>query len=341
MSEREGGPVVQTVLGPVPVTALKRVMMHEHLLSLVPGPWLSGGTTDDRVDLAVNALSSLVASGVGTVVDISPYGVVGRDENGSNVVLLQQIAERTGLHIVSGTAIYLEAYSPRWALDASLTELTERFISDATRGIGDTAVRAGVLGEQATSLGRITPHEEKCLRASARAARETGLGIMTHTTHGTMAHEQVAILRSEGVNLSTVLIGHLDTQLSIDYVRSINDTGANVAIDTIGKQNWEFFVSPPKQDPEDGEFVKNSFHRADSKRADMVAALVADGRTDTIFLASDLTGAEVWMNPTTHGQQGYNYLIDSFLPMLYERGISEAACEQMLTTNPARLLGTR
>jgi predicted metal-dependent phosphotriesterase family hydrolase len=329
---------VQTVLGPVPADSLKRVMVHEHLLSLVPGPWLSGGASDVRIELAVNALSSLAAVGVGTVVDISPYGVVGRNDDGSNAALLKEIAERTGLNIVSGTAVYLEAYSPRWALDASLPELAARFIADATTGLGETGVLAGVLGEQATSLGEITPHEEKCLRASARAARETGLGIMTHTTHGTMAHEQIDILRSEGVDLSTVVIGHMDTQLSLDYVRSVSDRGANVAIDTIGKQTWEFFVGPPEQDPADGEFVKNSFHRADSNRADLVAALVADGRSETIFLASDLTGAEVWMNPTTHGQQGYNYLVENFLPMLRERGVTEEQCDRMLVSNPARLL---
>jgi phosphotriesterase-related protein len=338
MSKEEQTGFVQTVLGPVPADALKRVMVHEHLLSLVPGPWLSGGASEDRVDLAVNALSSLAAVGVGTVVDISPYGVVGRDDDGSNAALLKEIAERSGLNIVTGTAVYLEAYSPRWTLDASLAELTARFVADAKTGIGESGVRAGVLGEQATSLGQITPHEEKCLRASGRAARETGLGIMTHTTHGTMAHEQIDILLSEGVDLSTVVIGHMDTQLSIDYVRSVNDRGANVAIDTIGKQTWEFFVAPPEQDPADGEFLKNSFYRADSRRADLVAALVADGRSDTIFLASDLTGAEVWMNPTTHGQQGYNYLVDSFLPMLRERGVTEAQCDQMLVSNPARLL---
>lgn len=329
---------VRTVLGPVPADSLKRVMVHEHLLSLVPGPWLSGGASDDQVDLAVRALSSLPAAGVGTVVDISPYGVVGRDEDGSNAALLRRIAERSGLHIVSGTAVYLESYSPRWALDATLPELTARFIADATTGIGDSGVVAGVLGEQATSLGVITSHEEKCLRASARASRETGLGIMTHTTHGTMAHEQVDILSSEGVDLASVVIGHMDTQLSIDFVRSVNDRGVNVAIDTIGKETWEFFVGPPEADPADGEFVKHAFHRADSRRADMVAELVRDGRAETLFLASDLTGAEVWMNPATHGRQGYNYLVDSFVPQLLERGVTKEECETMLVKNPARLL---
>lgn len=333
------GDVVSTVAGAVPVEELGRVMMHEHLLSLVPGPWTSGGGSDDSVKIAVDALSSLKAAGVGTVVDISPYGVVGRDNDGDNAVLLRDISLQSGLHIVSGTAVYLEAYSPEWALEATLEELTARFIADATSGIGSTDVVAGIFGEQATSLGEITAHEEKCLRASARAARTTGLGIMTHTTHGTMGFEQIEILASEGVSLDRVVLGHMDTQLSVDYVRRINDAGVNVAIDTIGKQTWEFFLGPPPQDRPEGEFTKDCFYRTDEGRADMVAQLVADGRTETIFLASDLTGAEMWMNPDTHGQLGYNYIVDAFIPMLKERGVTEVQCEQMLTGNPARLLG--
>ncbi|MET0716657.1 MAG: hypothetical protein ABWY57_17290, partial [Mycetocola sp.] len=84
VSNKGAAGFVQTVLGPVPADSLKRVMVHEHLLSLTPGPWLRGGAADDRVDLAVNALSALAAVGVGTVVDISPYGVVGRNDDGSN-----------------------------------------------------------------------------------------------------------------------------------------------------------------------------------------------------------------------------------------------------------------
>ncbi|GAB3574160.1 phosphotriesterase [Leifsonia lichenia] len=329
---------VMTVLGPVDSTALGRVMPHEHLLSLTPGPWLTGGTRDDRTDRAVDALAGLRDLGFGTVVDLSPYGVVGRDENGDNAAALVEISRRSGLHIVSGTAIYLESYSPAWALAADLDTIAARLVSDAVVGIGGSGVRAGVFGEQATSLGEITPHEEKCLRAVARAQRETGLGIMTHTTHGTQAMEQLDILRSEGVELDRVVIGHLDTQLGTDLVRRVIDAGARVAIDTIGKENWDFFLGPVADEREDGEFGKRAFHRSDAGRADLVATLVGDGLTDRILLAQDLTGAEVWMNPGTHGVSGYSYLGAVFVPALRDRGVSDAAIEQLLSANPAALL---
>lgn len=328
---------VTTVLGPVPSTELGRIMPHEHLLSLVPGPWQNGGTADDRVELAVTALTGLRESGFGTIVDLSPYGVVGRDADGADVALLAEISRRSGLHLVTGTALYLEAYAPAWARGASLEELTARFIADATRGIGETGIRAGVFGEQATSLDEITPFEARVLTAVARAHRETGLTIMTHTTHGTMAHEQIDLLVAEGVDLDRVVIGHLDTQLSVDYAKRVLDRGVLIAVDTIGKESWDFFLEPVA-DRADGEFAKRSFARSDAGRADLVAALVDDGYAERILLAQDLTGAEVWMNPATHGQLGYRYLAERFLPALAERGVDETQIEQMTARTPARLL---
>lgn len=328
---------VETVLGPVPADTVGRIMPHEHLFSLVPGPWLTGGSRNNQVDLAVDALQGLVPAGFRTVVDLSPYGVVGRDADGTNVDALREVSRRTGLHIVAGTSVYLESLSPRWALDASLEELTARFIRDATAGIGNTDIRAGIFGEQATSLGAITAHEEKCLRAAARASEQTGLAISTHTTHGTMALEQIELLRSEGADLERVVIGHMDTHADPTYVRRVLEQGVNIAIDTIGKQVWEFFLGPASERQE-GEFTKRAYFRSDEKRADLLAELVVEGHGDRISLALDLTGAEVWMNPSTHGQTGYSYLSEVFLPMLRDRGVTDAQCEQLITTNPARIL---
>lgn len=329
---------VQTVLGPVASDSLGRVMAHEHLLSLVPGPWLTGGERDTQVQLAIDALQSLTSAGFGTVVDLSPYGVVGRDADGANVDALQEVSRGSGLHVVAGTSVYLESFSPRWALDASLEELTARFIHDATVGIGDTGIRAGIFGEQATSLGEITGYEEKCLRAVARASLETGLAISTHTTHGTMALEQIQLLRDEAVEPGRVVIGHMDTHADPAYVRRVLDEGVNIAIDTIGKQVWEFFLGPASAERDEGEFAKRAYFRSDEKRADLVAELVQEGYGDRISLGLDLTGAEVWMNPGTHGQAGYSYLGQVFLPMLRSRGVTDAQCEQLIAANPTRIL---
>lgn len=310
------------VLGKISPEELGYVMGHEHLLSLTPGPWLNGGNYNDEIDLAINAVKSLPNRGFNTIVDLSPYGVVGRDDYGSNAAWLKELSSETGIHIVSGTGTYLDAFSPQWVLDATLDELTERFIQDATIGIGNSGVIADIYGEQATGLNEITPNEEKGLRAVARASLVTGLAIKTHTTHGTMALDQIAILKEEGVDLSRVVIGHIDTQqeLSTEYAIQILNQGVNIGIDTIGKQTWEYFLSPPPPQRPDGPFVSNFMYRSDNNRIQMIAELVSLGYVEQLFLGMDLTGAEVYMNPKTEGQNGYNYLHDVFIPKLITAG---------------------
>ncbi len=345
--------LVQTVLGAVDPQSLGRIMHHEHLVSLVPGPWLSGGRAtstpadtaragyegdDDHVIRAVGALSGLKALGIDTVVDLSPYDVVGRSDHGDNVALLQTISEHAGIHIVAGSSIYLEPYSPHWSREMTLDELTDRFTRDVTTGIGTTSIRAGILGEQATGLDEVTAHEEKCLRASARAQAGTGVALVTHTTHGTMALEQVEILRQESADLTRVVIGHMDIQPDLDYVLRVLDTGTNIAFDTIGKQFWDFVLEPGASNPPDGEFTKRAYFRSDVRRAERLVELVERGYVEQLFVSLDLTGAEVYLNPTTHGQWGYAYLAGDFLPTAASIGLRDKDRVTLLRRNPLRLL---
>jgi predicted metal-dependent phosphotriesterase family hydrolase len=348
---------VQTVLGPIDPAELGKILHHEHLTSLVPGPWLSGGRqetladphklvvsptdpayVDDQVSQAVRALSGLKDLGFDTVVDLSPYSVVGRTPFGENVPILQQVSEQSGVHIVAGSSVYLEPYSPAWSAEASLDQMAERFTLDVTNGIGSTTIKAGILGEQATGLNEITAHEEKCLRAAARAHRDTGVALTTHTTHGTMALEQIGMLIEEGADLSRVVIGHMDIQPELDYLLKVLDTGINIAFDTIGKEFWDFVLEPGPAHPAEGEFSKKAYYRPDASRARHLAELADRGYAGQLLLSQDLTGAEVYLNPGTHGQWGYNYLGAVFIPMAAELGLSQADADLMLRDNPLRLL---
>ncbi|WP_327066215.1 phosphotriesterase family protein [Kitasatospora sp. NBC_01302] len=327
-------PYVQTVLGPVAPSLLGRVLSHEHLLALTPGP----GLAQDPVEQAVAALGGLAAYGVDTVVDLSPYGDAGRDPYGANVLLLREISRRSGVHVVAGTATYRAEFSPPWVRAAGGEELTARFVADARSGIGPTDVRAGVLGEQPTGLGEVSAHEETGLRAAARAHHATGLALTTHTTHGTMALEQLAILDQEQVPRDRVVIGHLDNHPELDYVRRVLDTGASIAFDSVGKQDWDQRTPPPAAERPDGEHAKRALHRSDRTRARRLARLVAEGYAEQIVLSQDLTGGQAYLNPTTHGRWGYRYLPAVFLPLLAELGVGERQIETMMRTNPVRLL---
>ncbi|GMA35334.1 hypothetical protein [Demequina litorisediminis] len=57
-------------------------------------------------------------------------------------------------------------------------------------------------------------------------------------------------------------------------------------------------------------------------------------------MAHDLTGAEVYLNPATHGQWGYAYLPEVFLPLAMSLGLPAGAADVLLRDNPLRLLAT-
>lgn len=328
---------VQTVTGRADPADLGGVLSHEHLLALAPGPGLGEGPlARQQVALAVSALRGLRARGIGTVVDLSPYGDAGRDADGGNVALLREISRESGLHVVSGTASYREGFSPGWVRQASLDELTRRFIADATTGIGGTGVRAGILGELPAGLGELTAHEAKGLRAAARAHLATGLAVSTHTTHGTMALEQVDLLAGEGADLTRVVIGHMDNHPELDYVRRVLDRGVSIAFDSVGKQDWDVRL-PPRSRP-DGPYDKDAIRQSDLTRADRLARLAAAGYAGQILLSLDLTGGQAYLNAETHGRWGYAYLPAVFIPMLAERGVTPAQIHAMLHDNPARML---
>lgn len=183
--------------------------------------------------------------------------------------------------------------------------------------------------------------ELKGFRALARASLETGLSVMTHCTHATMAEEQIKIFQEIGVPLSRAVLGHIDTQvdeIDMDYALKLVDTGVNIGVDTIGKQVWQYFLSPEPENQPDGRFTRNFMYRSDTNRASMVAELCSRGYAGQIFLSMDITGAEIYMNTETTGQRIYSYLAEVFIPMLSELGVTTEQIEQMTIKNPARIL---
>ena len=115
-------------------------------------------------------------------------------------------------------------------------------------------------------------------------------------------------------------------------------TAVDPVSDTIGKQFWDFALEPGPADPPDGEFSKRAYFRSDVRRAERLVELVERGYTDQLFVSLDLTGAEVYLNPATHGQWGYAYLAGGFLPLAASMGLRDKDREKLLRQNPLRLL---
>ena len=185
---------VQTVLGPVDPDRLGHVQMHEHLICdlsrYVTDPDetpialdnVFAARTDrrhahdmrlDERDVAAAELADYVALGGGTIVEATSLGL-GRDPEA-----LRVIARRTGAHVVMGCGYYVAAFHPSGLADRDIDDITAELVRDLTHGVGDTGIRAGIIGEIGMSWP-IHPVEERVLVAAARAQAETGAALLVH-----------------------------------------------------------------------------------------------------------------------------------------------------------------
>jgi phosphotriesterase-related protein len=130
-------------------------------------------------------------------------------------------------------------FLPRELREASVDQLAEIFVKDVISGINDSKMKAGIIGEIGTSYNRILEEEENVLRAAGRVNRRIGVPISTHTTLGTMAKEQVAILKEEGADLRHVVICHMDLVSDFRYHIELAREGVFLGFDTVGKEQYQ------------------------------------------------------------------------------------------------------
>ena len=85
------------------------------------------------------------------------------------------------------------------------------------------------------------------LRAAARTHLRTGVLITTHTPHTSrVGEEQIRILEEEGVDLTKVYIGHVNSTLDHDYHKRMMEKGVWLGMD-------HFSPNGPLQPPRVGE----------------------------------------------------------------------------------------
>jgi phosphotriesterase-related protein len=261
---------------------------------------------------AAAELRDFQAAGGRTIVELTAPEF-GRDPAG-----LRRLAAATGATIVATTGHVCTEYW-RGVLDVDSqpeSRLVDDMVGDLLTGMDGTDVRAGII-KAGSSLDGITPGEERVLRAAARAQRQTGAPITTHTTAGTVPLGQVRVLDRAGADLGHVCIGHLDRRLDWRTHLELARTGVFLGYDCISKEQYQ----------------------PDALRTTFIARLVEAGHGHQIVLAGDLARRRylrAW-----GGGPGYGYVLGPFMTMLRGAGLDDAACRALLVDNPARLLAWR
>lgn len=270
----------------------------------------------DDVALAVAELRQFKAAGGTSVVDCT--------NNGLNraPLALKEISQATGVQIIMGSGYYIGRSHPQDLHTRSVDAIADEIVNDLTAGIGETGIRAGLIGEIGTSY-KIRETEKKVLQAAARAQRRTGAPISVHLLPWRKnGVEALDILESEGANPHQVILSHLSpTCDDVQYHTTLARRGAYVEYDFFG---MEFYVDTVSQ------YMGSDYHSITA-----IKRLIDEGCLERLLLSHD-TSMKIQL--TCYGGWGYAHLLKHVVPMLQQRGFGESEISTFLVENPRRVL---
>ena len=276
----------------------------------------------DSVAKAVEEAGRFVDAGGKTIVDMCPA------DCGRDITKLLEVNDRLAdLNIVVTTGFHqgknYEDTRTHWVTRYTVDQITELLVADVVEGI-DVHDYAGPIIERSdakagvikigTAYGKITPFEHKCIAAVAQAAVETGAPVSTHTTQGTMAHEQAQLLIRHGVDPGKISIGHIHRNYDIYYHSKLCDMGVNVMYDGTNRIKYQ----------------------PDSARIQLIREMIEAGFADRITLGTD-SGKRSYQKAYGSGS-GIDYDLTITRPRLIEEGFDPQHVDDIFVANPARAL---
>jgi len=300
-------PHLITTLGPKRADELGMILPHEHVfvdLRTPDHPEHGQGAADDVIRLMQPQLAAAMEAGITAIVEPSTLGV------GRRADILQAVSLATGFPLVAPTGIYREPWVPAWAQKASEDALYEWMRNELDGFIIGSNVQAGWIKLSAGDDG-LTPTETKILRAAARAARDTGAVIGSHTIRGRVVRDQLDILAQYGVPASRFIWIHTHVEPDFALHLEMARRGAWLEYDGI--------TSPDSDDMFIGRILD---------------ALQA-GFGNQLLLSQD----RGWYDPAQPGggtPQPFTYIVDVFLPKLRAAGVDDATVRRLMQDNPFR-----
>lgn len=314
---------IQTTTGTATPEELGRTLVHEHVLVGYPGWELDAKAPRfkraEAMTRAVDQMQELLDLGCNTFVDPCPMDL-GRD-----VVFLAELSQKSGMRIICTTGAYFEAQGNTFTFkQLPVEDITEIYIKEIEEGIGDTGIKAGAI-KIATGLRIVSQYERKLVTAGARAAKATGVPIISHTEEATCGHDQIDIVTGEGVPAGQLLVGHSDGTSDHWYRHALAERGAYVGFDRFGI----------------------SMFQPDEVRIEGIMKLVNGGHLERILVSHD--SIMCWLGrPLPYAKRFEDMLAQlpkwrsthifrEILPRLREAGLDERQIETIMVDNPRRL----
>jgi phosphotriesterase-related protein len=223
---------------------------------------------------------------------------------------------------VMGAGYYVAAAHPPDMSGRTVDDLAREMVRDVTAGVGDTGIRAGLIGEIGCTWPW-TDNERKVVSAAVIAQRETGAPLMIHPGRDPGAPMEIAqFVDKHGGDLRRTIMCHIDR--TIANARSVIDlaqTGIWLEYDLFGLETSHYPYNPAFDMPNDGGRIAH------------VLALLEAGHRDQILLSHDIAYKHSLVK---YGGYGYHHLLVNVVPRLRRKGLDDSGLRRLLVENPAR-----
>jgi phosphotriesterase-related protein len=333
---------IQTVTGLIEPDELGATLMHEHVFCDLRTPALAaerdqgppitlenlhdvsygrqkhaGKYVLEGMDLATSELAALRRAGGRSLVELTCGGIK-PDPAG-----LGAVAAATGVQIVMGCGYYVEEYQAPAVFEKSVDEFAREMIASVFEGAWGTDVRAGVIGE----IGCQHPWtalERRVMRGALVAQAETGALLNVHPgRHPDQPREVADFIKAAGGDLGRTVISHIDrTIFDDDRLLRLASTGVVLEFDLFGTETAYY--------PLDAIDMPN-----DGLRLRHLRTLIEHGHLGQIVISHDIC---YLTRLTRFGGHGYAHIFKNVLPLMRERGFSEAEIAAIMVETPKRLL---
>lgn len=300
--------LIQSVKGPVTVSSGEIWLSHEHILvdfigadSIDSKRW----EHDSVMNATIPYLEELKEHNIKYFVDATP-AYLGRD-----VLLLEKIAKRTGLTIITNTGFYgavNNKYVPSLAFGKTAEELADIWINEYKNGIEGTPVKPGFIKISVDVSDTLDTIDQKLVKAAAITHLQTGLTIASHTGEAKALWPQLKILKEMNVSPKAFIWVHAQNEKDSNNYLLAAKEGCWISLDGLG---WEL-----------------------EKHIEKIVFAKEHKILDRILISHDAG----WYDPQKQVQAitSYTNIFKQLYPELISKAFSKAEFNLLVSQNPAK-----
>lgn len=283
-------------------------LTHEHVLvdfigadKIEPDSW----NHDAIIKEVMPYFEELKEFKVNYFVDATP-NYLGRD-----VLLLEKIANKTGIKIITNTGLYgvqNNKFIPKYVQEITAEDLAQMWINEYENGIDGTSIRPGFIKIGIDNSDPLNTIHQKLVEAAALTHLKTGLTIASHTGEARGLWPQLNILKEMGVSPEAFIWVHAQAENNNDSYLKAAKMGCWISLDGLA---WEL-----------------------DKHVEKILFAKRNGILDRILISHD----SGWYDPQKENQtiKPYTNIFKKLYPELKSRGFTDDEFKLLVTTNPSK-----